>query len=254
MQETNLPELGQNLTHNEKDPEIKHVNRFVFMLIIGVVAVVVAPPSIREYIWQNVIEHKVLAILFFLFIVLALSVIWSFGAKLDELVFMYLNSHGIRSPLNDNLMMILTQAGNGLVAFILVTLFYLLNQRIFAYQFFLGTITLWLVVEFSKLLIGRKRPFVSIKATRIVGNKAIGFSFPSGHTSQAFFMATLFAQSLKLGSVVVLGLYLLAAVTGITRIYLGAHYPRDVIAGAFLGTIWGFSASVIYGIVQTWIG
>jgi len=254
MQETKPPEPGSSLSPTEKKTETNQLNRFVLTLIIGVVAVLVAPPYIREFIWRNVTQHKVLASFFLLFIVLALSVIWSLGAKLDELVFVFLNTHGIRTKFNDSLMVILTQIGNGLVALMLVVVFYLLNQRIFAFQFVLGTITLWLVVELSKLLISRKRPYLSIEATRIIGNKAGGFSFPSGHTSQAFFMATIFSQSFHLPWFVVLVMYLLAVITGITRIYLGAHYPRDVIAGAFLGTIWGYFASVLYGIVQTWIG
>lgn len=254
MDETEPPETGTRLSSAEKKTEIKHVNRFVVTLIIGFMAVLVAPQNIREFIWWNVTQHKVLASFFLLFIVLALSVIWSLGAKLDDVVFVFLNNHGIRTKFNDSLMVILTQIGNGLVAFLLVVLFYLLNQRTFAFQFILGMITLWMVVELCKLLIGRKRPYYSIETPRIVGNKAIGYSFPSGHTSQAFFMATIFAQSFHLPWFVVLGMYLLAALTGVTRIYLGAHYPRDVIAGAFLGTIWGYFASVLYGIVKTWIG
>lgn len=254
MQETKPPELGASLSPIEKKTEVKHINRFVLVLIIGVVAVSIAPAFIREFIWRNVTQHVVLASFLLLFIFLALSVIWSYGAKLDDLVFVFLNTHGIRTKHYDSLMQIMTQMGNGLFALILAAVFYLLNQRLFAYQFLLGSVTLLLVVETSKLLIGRKRPYITIEAARIVGNKAAGFSFPSGHTSQAFFLATIIAQSFHLPWFIILVMYVLAAITGITRIYLGAHYPRDVIAGAFLGTIWGYFASVLYGIVQTWIG
>lgn len=254
MQETKPPELGSGLNASEKITEAKHVNRFVVALIISVVAVLVAPSYIREYIWRNITQHIVLASFFLLFVVLALSVIWSFGAKLDDLIFVFLNNHGIHTKIGDSLMVILTQIGNGLFGLTLVVVFYLLNQRIFAFQLLLGTVTLWVVVELSKLLIGRKRPYSSIEAIRIVGSKAIGYSFPSGHTSQAFFLATIIAHSFHLPWFSILGMYLLAAITGITRIYLGAHFPRDVIAGAFLGTIWGYFAGVLYGIVKIWIG
>ena len=42
-----------------------------------------------------------------------------------------------------------------------------------------------------------------------------------------------------------LGLYLLAVMVGITRVYVGAHYPRDVLAGALLGVLWGLLGGVI---------
>ena len=254
MQASKQPDPAQNLTPVQEKAQTRHLHRFVVALILGIAATVLAPAYVRASIWANIVQHKLLAAFFFLFIILALTVIWSFGAKLDDLVFLFLNKHAPRSKFTDNLMVVFTQIGNGLTAFILAGLFYLLNHRIFAFQFLLGTVTLWLVVELAKLLVGRKRPYFVVDAMRIVGSKAIGFSFPSGHTSQAFFMATIFAQSFKLPWFLVVIMYLLALITGITRIYLGAHYPRDVIAGAFLGTIWGFFASVLYGIVATWFG
>ena len=254
MQELKQPDPTQNFTPVQEKSQTRHIHRFVIALILGIAATVLAPGYVRASIWANIVQHKVLAAFFFLFIILALTVIWSYGAKLDDLIFLFLNKHAPRSKFTDNLMVVFTQIGNGLTAFLLAGLFYLLKHRIFAFQFLLGTVTLWLIVELAKLLVGRKRPYFVIDAMRIVGSKAIGFSFPSGHTSQAFFMATIFAQSFHLPWFLVLIMYILAVITGITRIYLGAHYPRDVIAGAFLGTIWGFFTSVLYGIVSTWFG
>jgi membrane-associated phospholipid phosphatase len=39
-----------------------------------------------------------------------------------------------------------------------------------------------------------------------------------------------------------LGLFILATGVGLTRIYVGMHYPRDVIGGAILGSVWGLLA------------
>jgi membrane-associated phospholipid phosphatase len=42
-----------------------------------------------------------------------------------------------------------------------------------------------------------------------------------------------------------IALYAVAALVGITRIYVGAHYPRDVIAGVVLGSVWGILAMLV---------
>ena len=39
-----------------------------------------------------------------------------------------------------------------------------------------------------------------------------------------------------------------ALLVGITRMYVGAHYPRDVLAGAILGSVWGvLGRLIVYG-------
>jgi undecaprenyl-diphosphatase len=58
-------------------------------------------------------------------------------------------------------------------------------------------------------------------------------SFPSGHTTTAFALATLLALWYPRGAIGFLGL---AGVVGFTRVFLGAHFPSDVLAGAALGT------------------
>lgn len=61
-------------------------------------------------------------------------------------------------------------------------------------------------------------------------------SMPSGHTMTAFTVAILVAQTHPL-----LGLFLIgfASMVGVSRVYLGAHYPLDVVFGALLGTTLG---------------
>jgi undecaprenyl-diphosphatase len=57
-------------------------------------------------------------------------------------------------------------------------------------------------------------------------------SFPSGHAMYAFMMATLLAKWVPRYRII---FYIVAAFIGWTRIYLGLHYPTDVIAGGLLG-------------------
>jgi membrane-associated phospholipid phosphatase len=100
-----------------------------------------------------------------------------------------------------------------------------------------------------KLIIRRKRPFLHLKEIRIVGERARGHSFPSGHTSQAFFLATLLLQHFNAvfaGGIII---YIIALLVGITRIYIGVHYPRDVIGGSVLGTAWG----IVWAIINSYI-
>lgn len=65
------------------------------------------------------------------------------------------------------------------------------------------------------------------------------FSFPSGHTSAAFLTAVLCAWFYP---TMMPGIFLWAALVGMSRIFLRVHYPADVVAGAGLGVICALTA------------
>jgi len=72
------------------------------------------------------------------------------------------------------------------------------------------------------------------------------WSFPSGHTSSSFAFATaVFANNKKWG----IGAYVLAALIGFSRIYLGVHYCTDVLAGAVLGVVYGVIGVLVVGAI-----
>jgi membrane-associated phospholipid phosphatase len=131
---------------------------------------------------------------------------------------------------------------------------FLTGNRLLAYELILGTLSLWIVVELVKALVRRSRPMIQVTQARIVGYQASGSSFPSGHTSQAFFMATLMALHFQPSLWLVFLLYVIAFLVGITRMYVGAHYPRDVLAGAILGSAWGLMGVLVDGYVLNKIG
>lgn len=88
-----------------------------------------------------------------------------------------------------------------------------------------------------KHLFHRSRPFVEQTVTlrvspttaSVLGNNG---SFPSGHAANAFMVAALLAERLRRKRYY---LYGMAALVALSRIYLGVHYPSDVLAGGCLG-------------------
>ena len=78
----------------------------------------------------------------------------------------------------------------------------------------------------------RNRPPQVIAGFKSAIQPSDQFSFPSGHTSAAFLVATLAGQWLPgLGE----ALYLWAGLVGVSRVLLGVHFPTDTVAGATLG-------------------
>lgn len=100
--------------------------------------------------------------------------------------------------------------------------------------------------------IARPRPFETVEQFRqwwqFVGAPAEdGFSFPSGHVTAA--AAGMTAISLMRGKKWVLPSVLIVVLMGISRNYLVAHYPSDVLAAMIVGTASGFIAWVITGFI-----
>ena len=89
-----------------------------------------------------------------------------------------------------------------------------------------------------KDVVERARPFVAhpqVDPLYVVHSS----SFPAGHAATAVAGATLLSYIAPRG---LLGFFLLAVAIGYSRVYVGVHYPSDVLAGALVGAVVGFIA------------
>jgi membrane-associated phospholipid phosphatase len=206
----------------------------------------VIPRPTLTAILRAIIDRRFLVIMLLSFSVVMLSLLWSAGEVVDRWLFLLFNIKGYRSAWLDWLMWTLTQIGNMVTALLLAGIVYLFYFHLIAFEIVLGMISLWMVVESIKLLTERSRPYVLLLESRVVGRHEKGLSFPSGHTSQTFFLMTLLVQVFRLGPWGAFLLYVLAFGVGFTRMYVGAHYPRDVLGGALLGTVWGILTSMLH--------
>lgn len=90
------------------------------------------------------------------------------------------------------------------------------------------------VVALCKKVMPRKRPYLALENVFTGRTLWKDASFPSGHTTAAFSMATVLAFVLP---DLTLFFYALAFIVGSSRVYLGQHYPSDVVIGAMIGTL-----------------
>jgi undecaprenyl-diphosphatase len=83
-----------------------------------------------------------------------------------------------------------------------------------------------------KQLTGRRRPFLANPGQEPLLGTPLDLSLPSGHAATSFAGATILALAHRRSAV---PLFVLAALVAWSRVYVGVHYPLDIVAGALLG-------------------
>ena len=142
------------------------------------------------------------------------------------------------------LFQIITHFGTGGIFWIALTAVLLINKKTRR----VGSMcTVSIVLTFLvnnlilKNLVARTRPYFVIEGLTTVGMRPSDFSFPSGHTAITFCVACVLFRNhpKKWGSLLLIAF---------SRLYLGMHYPSDVLAGALTGTFFSFVAEKIINI------
>ena len=82
----------------------------------------------------------------------------------------------------------------------------------------------------------RDRPYNKIDDVHFRVRPPDEFSFPSGHTASVFLVMTLLSHFFQVPAIQI-GTFAWASMVGVARVYLGVHYPTDVLAGALLGIL-----------------
>lgn len=103
------------------------------------------------------------------------------------------------------------------------------------------------VTHLLKTTVKRNRPYRTLNGVYLTDTSEVngGFSFPSGHSSGSFVIATSLTLRYPDKPALIAGLYTYAALVALGRIYWGVHYPSDVFTGMLIGA---GSAALIYSL------
>ncbi|WLR60905.1 phosphatase PAP2 family protein [Pseudalkalibacillus hwajinpoensis] len=116
--------------------------------------------------------------------------------------------------------------------------------KIWAFQAALALAVSHIPVQFIKKHYPRHRPYLALPETKILVYPLKDHSFPSGHTTAIFSVLTPFIFHIPS---LAIPLMALGSLVAISRIYLGHHYPSDVLVGFILGGGSGILSTFILG-------
>jgi undecaprenyl-diphosphatase len=185
--------------------------------------------------------------------------------SLDTSLLLLIN-HGMANALLDMLMPALSMRG-----FLLVTPYLLAMLLMSAHKedregkTYLAMAVWTLVIAFCawylsewaedalKVAIARERPCRALQDIRLIIHCPKSFSMPSGHAITSFAVAAPLYHLPRPYIAPIWRLYpvVLASLIAFSRLYLGVHYPTDVLAGALLGAFIGLALSILYQAIAT---
>ncbi|MFH1112402.1 MAG: phosphatase PAP2 family protein [Pseudomonadota bacterium] len=159
----------------------------------------------------------------FLALSIALIPVWLFNQPLFRLL------NGLHTPLTDIMWLALTTLGDGLILAIIVGAFLLANPRTTVMGLVLMLFAS-VLVNTVKLLVPTLRPVSLLDAVHVLGPLLRSGAFPSGHTASSMAAALSIAYFAK-SRAAALGVILVGVLISVSRIFVGAHFPRDIIGG-----------------------
>ena len=105
-----------------------------------------------------------------------------------------------------------------------------------------AVIARFVIVEIIRWIHPRPRPFIAENINLLV-DKVNQFAFPSGHAAFCFGLATIvYFYNKKIGIL----FFLLAFLVSVARVFVGVHWPLDVLAGALVGIFTGWLINKIF--------
>ena len=160
----------------------------------------------------------------------------------------------LRQPVLDIFMIFYTNLGNSGLIFIAAAIVMLLFRRTrragaaAGVAMVLGLLITNLTI---KPLVARLRPWIVMEGFQTLVTSSDMNSFPSGHTCAAFAFAAAVCAVLPQKWAKAAAL-IAAALMGFSRLYVGVHFPTDVLAGAAIGAICGAAGAWIVRAVWRW--
>ena len=181
-------------------------------------------------------KYIIITILLVLFIFLTILVLTNNIKTFDDSIYNFLIS--LRSNSLDTFLKIITKSANTMSVMIILAVLVFILKKDDGYLLVMNTICVVSSNQILKRIIRRARP----NHLRLVKEK--GFSFPSGHSmvSIALYGILIYIvnkniknKPLRITLTIILSILIL--LIGLSRIYVGVHYPSDVLSGYILATI-----------------
>lgn len=159
----------------------------------------------------------------------------------------------IRAPWLDGVWLFITHLGDEgylWIALGIVLLFWKKTRPI-GFTVLMSLVFDFLIINLSlKDLIGRPRPFVVNEAINpLITDVSPYKSFPSGHSGGSF--AAMFALYRWVPKKIGIPALILAALVALSRLYVGVHYPTDILAGCLIGFICGTAACYLVQYIRS---
>lgn len=160
---------------------------------------------------------------------------------MDAGILLFLQEN-VRNEILTPILTLITTLGNGAAVWIIVSLILLIprkTRQAGAMSLLALLVSFLLNNMLLKNLVARARPYDAIEGLTALVGRPRDYSFPSGHTGSSFASAwVLFRKLPKRFGIPAL---VLAGLIGLSRLYVGVHYPTDV----FFGMINGIASGCI---------
>lgn len=155
----------------------------------------------------------------------------------------------IANPFFDFLFQLITICGEQIVLISIISIIYWTLDKKFGEYIAYSVLTSVLLNNSIKDIFKMKRPIGEEGIRTLREQTATGYSFPSGHTQSASSFYGAMAIYLKKRVMYIIATIMIISI-GFSRLYLGVHYPKDVIVGGILGVLTSLICYKLYNKVE----